>query len=141
VRFWARVQTLGFKPSGQDEAPIAMGTEKGYQDFLVDSGTTLTFLPPPAAAAVRTQLGGVAQPNGDYAVNCSYLDNPPPDGGLVFHFAAGTITVPYHDLVVDLRGYSVSAEQPGCFLGIGEAAGVIGKDSLPVLGSKSTARA
>jgi Eukaryotic aspartyl protease len=132
VRFWARVQSVGHQAPGQNETKVDFGAP--YQDFLLDSGTTLTFLPPAVVAAVRTQIGGVGQPNGDVSVNCSWVDSPP-DGGLVFHFANGSIAMPYRDIVLDLRPLD-GGHGPGCFLGVSETVGVPGKQSLPVLGSE-----
>ena len=132
VRFWARAQSIGHRTEGGNETAIDFGAP--FQDFLVDSGTTLTFLPPAVVAAIKAQIGGNPGSNGDFSINCSWIDNPP-DGGLNFHFAGGSIFMPYRKIVLDLRQLG-PGQDPGCFLGIAEASGAAGKQ-LPVMGRKS----
>ena len=129
VRFWARVASFGLQPTGQSETAIHIATDN--QDLFLDSGTTLTTVPEPVYAAVKTMLGGEELKEGGVVVNCSLFDNPP-DGGLVFHFAGGgSIVMGYDDLIIDIRPL-VPPGTPACYLGIDP----IGQGSLPILGRK-----
>jgi hypothetical protein len=131
VRFWARVNSIEHHAAGSNETvPYAMNA---YQDFLIDSGTTLSFLPSSVVAGIAKELGGTTQQTGEITVDCALIEEEN-NSGLVFKFEQGSIEVPYKNLIIDLR--QISAGQAGCMLGTGEIYGVVGIDSMPVLGSE-----
>lgn len=75
---------------------------------LLDSGTSLTYLPPPIAASIAEKFNAkVAHPLGLYIVDCNF----PTDGAYIeytFSFMV-TIRVPMSELILPLTKYSKDA--------------------------------
>lgn len=91
---------------------------------LLDSGSSLMYLPDPITTALYNQFNARYDPNeGVATVDCNLANQP---GSLEFGFSGVTISVPYNELVITA---SISRGRPVCILGIGPAG-----DSTSVLG-------
>ncbi|KAL1607515.1 hypothetical protein SLS59_002483 [Nothophoma quercina] len=91
---------------------------------LLDSGSSLMYLPDAVATALYTQFNAqYDSTQGAAFVDCDLANQ---EGSLEFGFSGVTISVPYNELVITA---TVSRGQPVCILGIGPAG-----DSVSVLG-------
>lgn len=91
---------------------------------LLDSGSSLMYLPDAVANALYTQFNArYDSRQGAAFVDCSLANQ---QGSLEFGFSGVTISVPYNELVITA---AVSRGQPVCILGIGPAG-----NSVSVLG-------
>jgi hypothetical protein len=91
---------------------------------LLDSGSSLMYLPDNVVTALYTQLNAQYDSNqGAAFVSCDLANQ---DGSLDFGFSGVTISVPYNELVITA---AVSRGRPVCILGIAPAG-----NSMPVLG-------
>ncbi|KAF1926855.1 candidapepsin-4 precursor [Didymella exigua CBS 183.55] len=91
---------------------------------LLDSGSSLMYLPDAVATALYTQFNArYDSRQGAAFVDCDLANQ---DGSLEFGFSGVTISVPYNELVITA---AVSRGQPVCILGIGPAG-----SSVSVLG-------
>ncbi|EMR65842.1 putative secreted aspartic proteinase protein [Eutypa lata UCREL1] len=117
-RYWINMDHISLTPPS--------GNTKQYDNttlaVFVDSGATLTLLPPATADMIAADFGadGV-DATGMYPVDCALNDIP---GTLDFAFNGVTIRVPYNELV---REFQTSAGE-FCYLGIG------GHDEFVLLG-------
>ncbi|KAH6642809.1 aspartic peptidase domain-containing protein [Boeremia exigua] len=83
---------------------------------LLDSGSSLTYLPDPVASALYTSLGARYDTRQASAfVSCDLANQ---SGGLAFGFSGVTIEVPWNELVITA---AVSRGTPVCILGIAPA--------------------
>ena len=100
---------------------------------LLDSGSSLIYLPNDLATEIFNQVNAVYDSNAGAAyVDCSLANN---DTSISFSFSGATISVPYKELVLS-AGTSSTGQQltfqnglPACIFGIAPA-----DDSTPVLG-------
>ncbi|KAF3053666.1 hypothetical protein E8E11_010747 [Didymella keratinophila] len=91
---------------------------------LLDSGSSLMYLPDAVAQALYTQFNAQYDSRQQAAfVDCSLANQ---DGSLEFGFSGITISVPYNELVITA---AVNRGEPVCILGIGPAG-----NSVSVLG-------
>lgn len=91
---------------------------------LLDSGSSLMYLPNAVASALYTQFNARYDSRQQAAfVDCNLANQ---QGSLEFGFSGVTISVPYNELVITA---AVSRGQPVCILGIGPAG-----DGVSVLG-------
>lgn len=91
---------------------------------VLDSGTTLTYLPTKIVASIASALSGTADSSVGYIINC----NQPSNKYLTFNFDSGaTINVPLSELAIDL--YLTNGQKyQYCALG------VFATSSTPILG-------
>jgi len=91
---------------------------------LLDSGSSLMYLPDNVASALYQTFGAQYRPSqGAATVDCDLANQ---EGSLEFNFSGVTISVPLNELVIVA---AVSRGQPVCILGIGPAG-----SSVAVLG-------
>jgi hypothetical protein len=107
-RFWVAMNSLSLTPPS--------GRTRTYPNtsiaVFLDSGATLTLLPPTLANAIATDFGVTSgvDANGFYPVSCSFVNMK---GTLNFAFEGVTIKVPYKEMIREVR-----TSPPSCFLGI-----------------------
>lgn len=93
---------------------------------LLDSGTTLTYLPTTAFNAVGTALGGTYNSNLEaYTISC----NQPSNKYLSYNFNGVTIKVPLSNLPISLYDQNGNVIQGTCALGVFDSG-----DTLSILG-------
>ncbi|KAK6458736.1 aspartic peptidase domain-containing protein [Scheffersomyces xylosifermentans] len=90
---------------------------------VLDSGTTLSYLPQSLVKAVATALKGTADSSVGYIIDC----NQPTNQYITYTFNGVTIKVPYSELPIELY-YTNGDKYPGCALGI------LSTTSTPILG-------
>jgi Eukaryotic aspartyl protease len=121
--YWAYVTSVGITKPGA--APkLYPGFSSPGQAFVLDSGTTLSLLPPPLFNAIVSDFSGAQldQSSGLYDVPCADASLP---GTLDFGFGNTIIHVPWHELI--LQSGSV------CTLAINATSA---ESPLPILGGK-----
>jgi len=134
-RFWARVKTISTLENGTDPVPL----DTPYQDYVLDSGTTFSFLPKVMVDTLVESLNATLDvSSGLVTVDCVKVDEGT-DMAAIFEFeggenGGGTVTVPYEKFIIDARG--LNGGGLGCVLGVGELVGVVGEDVTPVLGGE-----
>ncbi|ODA77045.1 hypothetical protein RJ55_07563 [Drechmeria coniospora] len=107
ARYWVKLDSISHR--GQDGKTTTL-TNKSMPVFL-DTGATLTLLPPDVANSVAAALNATSKVLKDsYTVDCSLTRR---NGTVDFAFKGVTIKVPYKDLIRQTRGQS-----PICYLGI-----------------------
>lgn len=106
-RYWVQLEGITLSPPGGAEAGPYAGSRT---PVFLDSGATLTLLPPELAAAVAADFGAVGEDeDGFYAVDCGLVEM---EGSLDFAFGGVTVRVPYKEMIRELRN------PPSCYLGI-----------------------
>ena len=94
---------------------------------LLDSGSSLIYLPNDLATSVFNSVNAVYDSNAGTAfVPCALAGN---SSSLSFSFSGATINVPYNELVLNDGTQSFSDGTPACIFGVAPAQG-----STPVLG-------
>lgn len=115
-RFWIdlRSVSLGAPPNGS-AAAAAGWRRRAYEGsampVFLDSGSTMTLLPPALAGAIARDFGAEApDANGFYRIDCALAAL---GGTLDFAFDGVTVRVPFRELTRE-----VASDPPACFLGI-----------------------
>lgn len=108
-RYWVSMESVSLTPPN--------GVSKTYpntsMDVFLDTGATLTLLPPALANAIGKDFGAdSADSNGYYNVDCGLADM---QGTVDFEFNGVTIRVPYDEFI---RESTNSFGTPACVLGI-----------------------
>ncbi|KAK4097477.1 acid protease [Parathielavia hyrcaniae] len=107
-RFWVDMQSVSITPPPNGVGRVYEGS--GMPVFL-DSGSTMTLLPPNLTAAIAGNFGArTADDNGFYRIDCALARM---NGTLDFAFDGVTVKVPYKELMRE-----VPTDPPACFLGI-----------------------
>lgn len=107
-RFWVQLASIGISPPGG-------GAPRVYNDsnipVFLDSGSTMTLLPPALANAIAADFG-VAAPDakGFYRIDCGFTKS---GGTLDFAFQGVTVKVPYKEMIREVPGSPMA-----CFLGL-----------------------
>ncbi|KAL5598675.1 hypothetical protein BROUX41_003412 [Berkeleyomyces rouxiae] len=108
-RYWVQMENITLtKPDGE----VSAAYEGSDIPAFLDSGATLTLLPPKVADAIAADFGateGVSS-NGFYSVDCAMATA---SGSLDFAFNGLTVQVPYHEMVRTL-----ATTPPSCWLGM-----------------------
>jgi hypothetical protein len=106
-RFWVNMQSISITPpSGATRAYPGSGSP-----VFLDSGSTMTLLPPNLTTAIATDFGAQGpDANGFYKIDCGLTKL---NGTLDFAFNGVTVKVPYKELTRE-----VASNPPSCFLGI-----------------------
>lgn len=106
-RFWVNMESVSLTPpSGGNRV-----YQGGNMPVFLDSGSTMTLLPPNLTRAIASDFGGQApDTNGFIRIDCGLTAV---DGTLDFAFDGVTIKVPYKELIRE-----VPSNPPACFLGI-----------------------
>ena len=106
-RFWVNMQSISITPpSGATRAYPGSGAP-----VFLDSGSTMTLLPPNLTTAIANDFGAQApDANGFYRIDCALTKL---NGTLDFAFNGVTVKVPYKELTRE-----VASNPPACFLGI-----------------------
>ncbi|KAK3313697.1 aspartic peptidase domain-containing protein [Apodospora peruviana] len=106
-RFWVGMNSISFtSPAGEtrEYANTSM-------PVFLDSGSTMTLLPPELTAEIGRDFGApFPDSNGFFRVDCALAEM---NGTLNFAFEGVTISVPYKELIREVPG-----TPPACFLGI-----------------------
>ena len=107
-RYWVQLEGISLSPPG---GGAGSGPYAGSRTAVfLDSGATLTLLPPDLAAAIAADFGAEEEDeNGFYAVDCGLVGM---EGSLDFAFDGVTVKVPYREMIRELRN------PPSCYLGI-----------------------
>ncbi|KAK3944354.1 hypothetical protein QBC46DRAFT_361276 [Diplogelasinospora grovesii] len=106
-RFWIDMDSISLTPP--DGKPSAYAGSS--MPVFLDSGSTMTLLPPNLTAAIADDFGAAApSSNGFFQVDC---DLAKVNGTLNFAFSGTTVSVPYKELIRE-----VQSNPPTCFLGI-----------------------
>ena len=107
-RYWVQLEGIALSPPG--EAPGSGPYSGSRIPVFLDSGATLTLLPPDLAAAIASDFGAAGEDeNGFYPVDCGLVEM---EGSLDFAFEGVTVRVPYREMIRELRN------PPSCYLGI-----------------------
>jgi hypothetical protein len=106
-RFWVDMQSISITPPN--------GVNRVYEGsntpVFLDSGSTMTLLPPNLTEAIANDFGApAADSNGFYRIDCALTNL---NGTLDFAFNGVTVKVPYKELTRE-----VPTNPPACFLGI-----------------------
>ncbi|EGO57195.1 hypothetical protein NEUTE1DRAFT_80655 [Neurospora tetrasperma FGSC 2508] len=122
-RFWVQMNGIRLTPpSGQ-----SMGVYEGSKiPAFLDSGSTMTILPPALANKIAEDFGSPEKDaNGFYSVGCGYVEM---NGTMDFEFVGSgqkvTVRVPYKEMIREVG----QGESKMCFLGI------MGSESFTLLG-------
>ncbi|KAL2888442.1 putative aspartic-type endopeptidase opsB [Ceratocystis lukuohia] len=108
-RYWVQMENITLTTP---EGKVNSAYEGSNIPAFLDSGATLTLLPPKVADAIAVDFGvtdGVSS-NGFYAVDCEMAKAK---GSVDFAFNGVTIHVPYHEMVRTL-----ATSPPSCWLGL-----------------------
>ncbi|WPJ63956.1 hypothetical protein SMAC4_09213 [Sordaria macrospora] len=132
-RFWVQMGGINLTPpSGEPTAKY----EGSQIPAFLDSGSTMTILPPKLAGKIAKDFGSpAADANGFYQVGCEYVGM---NGTVDFEFGTGTtstgsegagekkvtVRVPYREMIREVG----EGETKTCFLG------VVGSESFTLLG-------
>ncbi|UNI22933.1 hypothetical protein JDV02_008777 [Purpureocillium takamizusanense] len=85
--------------------------KQGSMSVFLDTGATLTLLPPAVAGGLAAAMGSKTMDlNGFYIVDCALAGR---NGSVDFAFEGVTVRVPYRELIRE-----VSARPPMCYLGV-----------------------
>ncbi|KFA47268.1 hypothetical protein S40293_05508 [Stachybotrys chartarum IBT 40293] len=106
ARYWVQMKSLTNSPPSGSPTTY-QGTE---MPVFLDTGATLTLLPPAVVASIGAQFESVARTSqGFYIVDCEYADV---EGTFDFAFDGVTVRVPYREMVRQYR-----SNPPSCYLG------------------------
>ncbi|KAK1832241.1 aspartic peptidase domain-containing protein [Podospora conica] len=109
-RFWVNMTSIGISPPGGGGPPRKY--EGSDIPVFLDSGSTMTLLPPALADAIAADFGvpAGADAKGFYRIDCGFTRS----GGTVdFGFEGVTVKVPYKEMIREVPGSPMA-----CFLGI-----------------------
>ncbi|KND90855.1 Candidapepsin-2 [Tolypocladium ophioglossoides CBS 100239] len=107
ARYWATLKSITHTGQGGNSASLA---GKAMPVFL-DTGATLTLLPPDVTKAMATALNATGMDlNGFYTVDCGLAKM---NGTIDFAFEGVTIRVPYKEIIREMK-----AKSPMCYLGV-----------------------
>lgn len=106
ARYWVQMKSLTNRPPSGSPTTY-QGTE---MPVFLDTGATLTLLPPTVVASIGAQFESVTRTSqGFYVVDCEYADV---EGTFDFAFEGVTVRVPYREMVRQYR-----SSPPSCYLG------------------------
>ena len=106
-RFWVQMQSISITPPNSASRVYPASSAPVF----LDSGSTMTLLPPNLTTAIARDFGAQApDANGFYRIDCSLTKL---NGTLDFAFNGVTVKVPYKELTRE-----VASNPPACFLGI-----------------------
>lgn len=109
ARYWVNMKSIALSPP-KGKGPSTTFRQTSMAVFL-DSGSTLTLLPPSVVAEIAQGLGSSGMDSsGYYVVDCDLADE---DGSIDFSFDGVTISVPYSEMI-----RQVSSLPPQCYLGM-----------------------
>jgi len=106
-RFWVDMESISISPPGASNRVY----ENSKMPVFLDSGSTMTLLPPNLTQAIAFDFG-VTNPdaNGFFRLDCALTKV---NGTVDFKFNGVTVKVPYKELIREVPGVT-----PACFLGI-----------------------
>lgn len=106
-RFWVDMESIAISPPGAASRVY----ENSKMPVFLDSGSTMTLLPPNLTNAIAFDFG-VTNPdsNGFFRLDCALTKV---NGTVDFKFNGLTVKVPYKELIREVPGPT-----PACFLGI-----------------------
>lgn len=107
ARYWVTLKSITHTGQGGNSASLA---GKAMPVFL-DTGATLTLLPPDVTKAMATALNATGMDlNGFYTVDCGLAKM---NGTIDFAFEGVTIRVPYNEILREMK-----TQPPMCYLGV-----------------------
>lgn len=106
-RYWVEMESISLTPpSGR-----TMEWANSSMPVFLDSGATLTLLPPDIVQTIAADFGSTSMDaSGFYTVDCGIMDM---DGTVDFSFDGVTIRVPYKEMIREIR-----SNPPRCYMGI-----------------------
>ncbi|KAL7815579.1 acid protease [Trichoderma gracile] len=115
ARYWVKMKSISLTPpaDGTDNnnngKPVAF--PQTSMTVFLDSGSTLTLLPPALVRQIASALGSTqTDESGFFVVDCALTSQ---DGTIDFEFDGVTIRVPYAEMI-----RQVSTLPPHCYLGM-----------------------
>ncbi|KAL7935850.1 aspartic peptidase domain-containing protein [Trichoderma chlorosporum] len=107
ARYWVAMDSITLSPPAGKSTPFA----QTKMTVFLDSGSTLTLLPPSIVSEIADGLGSTQTDDGGFfIVDCGLASQP---GTIDFAFDGVTIKVPYSEMV-----RQVSSSPPYCDLGM-----------------------
>ncbi|RFU75308.1 eukaryotic aspartyl protease [Trichoderma arundinaceum] len=107
ARYWVAMNSIAMSPPNGKTAAFPQTS----MTVFLDSGSTLTLLPPSVVRQIANGLGTSGMDSsGFYIVDCDLAEE---DGTIDFEFDGVTIEVPYSELI-----RQVSSNPPQCYLGM-----------------------
>lgn len=107
ARFWVTLNSIQHTPENGKTTDLSTNS----MPVFLDTGATLTLLPPQLANRIAQAVGaGKPDEGGFYLVSCDLATR---NGTLDFNFNGVTIKVPYREIVREISG-----SPPSCYLGI-----------------------
>ncbi|KAL7809414.1 aspartic peptidase domain-containing protein [Trichoderma aethiopicum] len=114
ARYWVKMKSISLTPppSGtSDNNKDVVAFPQTNMTVFLDSGSTLTLLPPALVRQIASALGSTrTDESGFFVVDCALAGQ---DGTLDFEFDGVTIRVPYAEMI-----RQVSTLPPHCYLGM-----------------------
>lgn len=108
ARYWVQMDSVSHSTPGS-KTKTWDGTK---MPVFLDTGATLTLLPPNVVAAMAADFGSDGKDDaGFYAVDCALVDKP---GTVDFSFDGVTVKVPYKEIIRHFHNSGSSS----CYLGI-----------------------
>ncbi|TFB06390.1 Candidapepsin-8 [Trichoderma ghanense] len=111
ARYWVKMKSISLTPPSDsaDDKPVAF--PQTSMTVFLDSGSTLTLLPPQLVRQIASALGSTqTDESGFFVVDCALASQ---DGTIDFEFDGVTIRVPYAEMI-----RQVSTLPPHCYLGM-----------------------
>lgn len=107
ARYWVQLDSVSLTPpSGQSKK-----WDGTSMPVFLDTGATLTLLPPSVVKAIAADFGSDGQDDaGFYGVDCDLVNKA---GTVDFAFDGVTVKVPYKEIIREFGG-----SNPSCYLGI-----------------------
>jgi hypothetical protein len=107
VRFWVTLDSM----QHTTEAGVSKGLTSKRMPVFLDTGATLTLLPPALAWRMALAVGASEQNrDGFYIVDCGLIQKK---GTIDFNFQGVSIRVPYREIVRE-----TGTSPPSCYLGV-----------------------
>ncbi|PTB65056.1 acid protease [Trichoderma citrinoviride] len=118
ARYWVKMDSISLTPPSSSSSSSSSSTDAKPTAFpqtsmtvFLDSGSTLTLLPPALVRQIASALGSTqTDDNGFFVVDCALAGQ---DGTIDFAFDGVTIRVPYAEMI-----RQVSSLPPHCYLGM-----------------------
>lgn len=106
-RYWVQLEGISLSPPNSSAGEAYNGSQTAV---FLDSGATLTLLPPALASSIAADFGSPGEDEGGFfPVDCGLVGL---EGTLDFIFEGVTVKVPYREMIRDLRN------PERCYLGI-----------------------
>lgn len=92
-RYWVQLDSVGFTKPGETASSAYSGSSL---PIVLDSGSSLSYLPTPIMDGLSKSFGAKAGPDGSLVVDCDFGSK---GGSVDFKFGALTVSVPLSDFI------------------------------------------